>query len=58
MILELKKPITKAKIERMTQKLTTVKSAKKKFTAAKYTGKIKWEDNAIDIQKAMRDEWQ
>lgn len=58
MILELKKPVTKAKVEQLSVKLSGAKSAKKPFNAAQYSGKIKWDSDALTIQKQMRDEWE
>ena len=58
MILEIKKPITKAKIERIKEKLAGVKSVKKAFDPSKYAGKINWGDHAMAVQKMMRDEWE
>ena len=57
MVVELKKPITKAKIEKLTQRLTEAKSAKKPFDATLFGGTINWGASALDIQKQMRDEW-
>lgn len=57
MILEIKKPITKAKIEKIRERLAGIKTAKKAFNPAKYAGKINWGGDALEIQKNMRDEW-
>lgn len=57
MVVELKKPITKDKIEQLSLKLTEAKSAKKPFDATLFGGTINWGASAIDIQKQMRDEW-
>ncbi len=54
MILEIKKPITKAKIEKIRERLAGIKTAKKAFNPAKYAGKINCGGDALEIQKAMR----
>jgi hypothetical protein len=54
MIVEIKKPITKAKLKKAEQLL---KRKSKGFDAEKYAGKIKWGADAISIQREMRDEW-
>ena len=58
MIVEVKKPLTKAKIEKLLQKLSTNKSTKKPFKASLFCGRIKWGGDAPDIQNQMRDEWE
>jgi hypothetical protein len=55
MTIEIKKPITKAKLEkayRAVQKKNTTKG----FNPDQFLGKVKWGDG-LAIQRLMRDEW-
>ncbi len=54
MIVEIKKPITKAKLKKAEQLL---KKKSKGFDPEKYAGKIKWEGDPVSIQREMRNEW-
>ncbi len=56
MVLVLKKGATKKEIESINQKL--VRSQKRKlFDAKKHCGVIEIKEDALSIQKRMRDEW-
>jgi hypothetical protein len=60
MIIEVKKPITKAKLNKAAQILANSqnKNGKKIFKAYKHFGKLKGVfGNALEYQKKMRNEW-
>lgn len=56
MVVEIKKPITKAKLAKALQ---TIQSKKRKngFNPDQFLGKIKWPGEGLEIQKLMRDGW-
>jgi len=54
MLIEIKNPITKAKLEKARRALM---SRKKGFNPDPFIGKIKWGKDALLIQREMRDEW-
>ncbi len=54
MTVEITKDMTKDEIEK---KLSSLKS-QKKFNPYKYLGKVKWNENAIEYQKKLRNEWE
>lgn len=49
--------ITPKDTEESIKKKLSVCSSKKKFDAKKYLGKIKFNEDALVIQKKLRDEW-
>lgn len=56
MVIEVKKPITTAKIIKASQRIGS--ENKKGFDAYKYAGRLKnVYGDALDFQKKMRDEW-
>ena len=56
MIVEVKKPITAAKLEKATLKVR--KSGKKGFSSKKHAGKLKGVyGDALEYQKKIRNEW-
>ncbi|MBX2914314.1 MAG: hypothetical protein KF856_03470 [Cyclobacteriaceae bacterium] len=55
MLIEITKPITKAKLEKVRRALLSKK--KKGFNPDPFIGKIKWGGDALSIQREMRDEW-
>lgn len=57
MTIEIKKPITKAKLEKAHQAIQAKKTKKKGFNPDQFIGKIKWDGDGLAIQKQMRDEW-
>lgn len=52
----IKKGMKKSGIEKKLKKLKN-SSKKKLFDPYKYLGKIDWKDDAMNIQKKMRSEW-
>lgn len=56
MTIEIKKPVTKAKLEKA-YKAIRKKSRKKGFNPDQFIGKVKWSASGLAIQKQMRDEW-
>jgi len=56
MVIELKKPITKAKLEKAQRSLQKRKK-KQGFNSDLFLGKIKWGEDGLTIQRMMRDEW-
>lgn len=56
MIIEIRKPITKAKIIKA-QKAIQKNRAKKGFNPDLFLGKIKWDNDGLTIQRMMRNEW-
>ena len=56
MIVEIKKPITKAKLAKA-QRTIQKKKTKKGFNPDQFLGKVKWSGDGVAIQKLMRDEW-
>ncbi|HOX81387.1 MAG TPA: hypothetical protein PLJ60_03510 [Chryseolinea sp.] len=56
MIVEIKKPITKAKLAKAHRTIQN-KKKKKGFNPDQFLGKVKWEGDGVSIQRLMRDEW-
>jgi hypothetical protein len=56
MTIEIKNPVTKAKLEKAYQVIRN-KNKKKGFNPDQFLGKIKWGGDGVTIQKQMRDEW-
>jgi len=56
MVLVLKKGASKKEIEAITEKLAKIRR-KKRFDAKKHCGVIRLQEDALDIQKRLRDEW-
>ncbi|MDR0792548.1 MAG: hypothetical protein LBE82_04510 [Chitinophagaceae bacterium] len=56
MVLVLKKGASKKQIEVISEKIAHVQK-KKRFDAYKHCGVLKLEEDALVIQKRMRDEW-
>lgn len=54
MVTIIKKGANKEEIERALMGITSVK----KFNAFKYSGKVKFKEDPLLIQKKMRDEWE
>jgi len=57
MTIEIKKPITKAKLEKAHRTIQSSKKTKKGFNPDQFLGKVKWDGDAVAIQRLMRDEW-
>lgn len=53
MLVEITKKTGLAKINEALKKL----KPNKQFNAKKHCGKVKWEDDGVNYQKKMRDEW-
>jgi hypothetical protein len=59
MTVRIKKPITKAKLEKADKLLKKKRSTKKKFNAKKFAGKLKGVfGDPVAYQKKLRDEWE
>jgi hypothetical protein len=56
MVLILKKGASKKEIEAVTKKLSGIRR-KKRFDAYKHCGVIKLKEDALAIQKRLRNEW-
>ena len=58
MVIVIKKPVSAAKLEAALEKISKRKKKKRKgFDASKFAGKVNWNDDALKIQKAMRNGW-
>jgi hypothetical protein len=53
MVVVIKKGESKKSIQSKLQKLKSGKG----FPASKFTGKVKFKGDAVDIQRKLRDEW-
>jgi len=56
MTIEIKKPITKEKLEKAHRTIQK-KRTKKGFNPDQFLGKIKWNGDGLAIQRLMRNEW-
>jgi hypothetical protein len=58
MTIRIKKPITKAKLEKAEKLLKRKRASKKPFNSTKYSGKLKGVfGDPLEYQKKVRDEW-
>ena len=59
MLIEIKKPITATKLAAAEKKLATARRKRKVkgFEAHRFCGVIKWEGDAVETQRNMRNEW-
>ena len=59
MLIEIKKPATPRKLAAAERKLAAARKKKKAkgFDAHRFCGTIKWEGDAVEIQRQMRNEW-
>ncbi len=59
MLIEIKKPVTARKLAAARKKLaaTRKKEKDKSFDAYRFCGTIKWEGDAVEIQRKMRTDW-
>ena len=55
MVVEVKKPITRKRIDEALKKASS--RPKKGFQASKHYGKLDWPEDAVALQKRLRDEW-
>ncbi len=56
MIIEIKKPLTKAKLAKAHRAIQNNKK-KKGFNPDPFIGKIAWNEDGMTIQRLMRNEW-
>ncbi len=58
MVVRIKKPITKAKLEKAEQELLQKRTSSKGFNAKKFSGKLKGVfGDPLTYQKKIRNEW-
>ena len=57
MTIEIKKPITKAKLAKVEKQFLNRKILKKGFDADLFFGKINWVKDGVKLQRMMRNEW-
>ena len=57
MVTTIKKGATKAEIQSLFEKLTSRSNKRKGFDAHRFCGTVKFNEDAMDIQKRLRDEW-
>ena len=58
MVTTIKRGATKAEIESVFEKLASQTSKTKGFDAHKFCGTVKFNEDALEIQKRLRDEWE
>lgn len=58
MLTTIKRGASKAEIQAVFSKLEKNKRSKKDFDAFQFCGKVKFEEDALEIQKKMHDEWE
>ncbi len=56
MLIEIKKPITRKKLDAALEKLATKKSKTKGFNAKRWCGAIKWPEEGVALQQKWRNE--
>jgi hypothetical protein len=58
MVIEIKKPITRAKLENAGKQIRkSRKKQKSGFNSRPFFGKVKWGMDGVALQRMMRDEW-
>ncbi len=57
MVTTIKSGATKAEIKSLFEKLTSHLNKSKGFDAHKFCGMVKFNEDALEIQKSLRDEW-
>jgi len=57
MVTTIKRGATKTEIESLFEKLINSSSKNKGFDAHKFCGTVKFNEDAMEIQKRLRDEW-
>jgi hypothetical protein len=57
MVATFKKGASKEEIKELNKLLIERMSPRKKFDANKYCGAVKFQDDGLEIQKKLRDEW-
>ena len=58
MVTTIKKGASKEEIRSLFLRMQEKKSSKKGFDAYKFCGTVKFNEDALEIQKKMRDEWE
>jgi hypothetical protein len=58
MVTTIKKGASKKEIQALFKELESKKKSRKGFEAHKFCGVVKFKEDAINIQKKMRDEWE
>jgi len=58
MVTTIKKGASKEEIQNLFLKMEEKKSSQKEFDAYKFCGTVKFNEDAVEIQKKMRDEWE
>ncbi len=58
MVTTIKKGASKKEIQNLFKELENRKKSNKGFDAYKFCGAVKFEEDALEIQKKMRDEWE
>lgn len=58
MVTVIKKGISKEEVQKILSDSGSNTSVSKSFNAKKYCGKVKFKQDALDIQKRLRDEWE
>jgi len=60
MLIKIKQPVTKKKLEAALKRLAVARKKRKVkgFDAKKFSGIIKWQGDAVALQRSWRDEWQ
>ncbi len=58
MITTIKHGASKAEIQSVFDKLASQTSKKKGFNAYKFCGTVKFNEDAMEIQRRLRDEWE
>lgn len=58
MVTKIKKGTSSEEIKTLFEKLQEKRKSRLGFDAFKYCGKVKFEVEAIEFQKRMRDEWE
>lgn len=57
MVAVIKKGATKEEVKAFGKRLKEGMPPRKKFDASKYCGAVKFEEDGLEIQKRLRDEW-
>ena len=58
MVTIIKRGATKAEIQSVFEKLASRTSSEKGFDAHKFCGTVKFSEDALEIQRRLRDEWE
>jgi hypothetical protein len=58
MVTTIKRGATKAEIRSVFEKLESHTNSKRGFDAHKFCGTVKFNEDALEIQRRLRDEWE